>query len=80
MRATFAQMNLFRPALEEAFFDVVISNGVLHHTADAARPSGAIARWFKPGGYVVVGLYNTYSRTPSRRAARARSLDRPYDR
>ena len=33
-RAAFAQMNLFRPALKDGFFDVVISNGVLHHTAD----------------------------------------------
>ena len=36
-RASFAQMNLFHPALTDSFFDVVISNGVLHHTGDARK-------------------------------------------
>jgi len=61
-RATFAQMNLFCPSLRDGFFDVVICNGVLHHTSN---PSGAfqrICRLVKPGGYVVVGLYSAYSR------------------
>ena len=61
-RATFAQMNLFRPGLKDGFFDVVISNGVLHHTATAAEPSAASVSWSRPGGYLVVGLYNAYSR------------------
>jgi SAM-dependent methyltransferase len=62
-RAAFAQMNLFRPALRDAFFDFVISNGVLHHTNDPRRAFARIARLAKPGGYVLVGLYNAYSRT-----------------
>ena len=33
-RAHFLQMNLFRPCFKPATFDLVISNGVLHHTAD----------------------------------------------
>jgi SAM-dependent methyltransferase len=61
-RATFAQTNLFRPALRDGFFDFVISNGVLHHTSDARRAFQRISRLAKPGGYVVVGLYNAYSR------------------
>jgi SAM-dependent methyltransferase len=61
-RATFAQMNLFRPGLRDGFFDYVISNGVLHHTADARRAFMRISRLLKPGGYVVVGLYSAYSR------------------
>jgi len=61
-RATFAQMNLFRPALQDEFFDVVISNGVLHHTNDPRRAFARISRLAKPGGYVLVGLYNAYSR------------------
>src|SRR5262249_20099817 len=32
-RAAFAQMNLFRPALKDGFFDFVIANSVLHHTS-----------------------------------------------
>jgi carbamoyltransferase len=60
-RAAFAQMNLFRPALKDDFFDVVISNGVLHHTADCRGAFQRISRLVKPGGYVVVCLYNAYS-------------------
>jgi len=62
-RAMFAQMNLFRPALKDGFFDVVISNGVLHHTADCRAAYQRICRLAKPGGHVVVRLYNSYSRS-----------------
>jgi SAM-dependent methyltransferase len=61
-RATFAQMNLFRPALKNDFFDVVISNGVLHHTSDCRAAFGTINKLVKPGGYLIVGLYHWYSR------------------
>jgi carbamoyltransferase len=61
-RATFAQMNLFQPALKDDFFDVVISNGVLHHTSDCRGAFRRISRLARPGGYVVVGLYSAYSR------------------
>jgi ubiquinone/menaquinone biosynthesis C-methylase UbiE len=61
-RASFAQMNLFRPALKDEFFDVVISNGVLHHTADCRGAFHRICKLVKPGGFVVVGLYSSYSR------------------
>jgi SAM-dependent methyltransferase len=30
----FLQMNLFRPVFKDCLFDLVICNGVLHHTAD----------------------------------------------
>ena len=61
-RATFAQMNLFRPALKDEFFDVVISNGVLHHTGDPRGAFRRISRLVKPGGHLIVGLYSAYSR------------------
>ena len=61
-RASFAQMNLFRPGLKDGFFDYVISNGVLHHTSDTRKAFARISRLARPGGYVVVGLYNRYSR------------------
>jgi carbamoyltransferase len=62
-RAAFAQMNLFRPALKDEFFDFVISNGVLHHTGDCRVAFRRIGRLVRPGGYLVVGLYNAYSRS-----------------
>ena len=61
-RASFAQMNLFRPALREGFFDYVISNGVLHHTHDTRLAFARIGQLVRPGGYLVVGLYSAYSR------------------
>ena len=62
-RAAFAQTNLFRPALKNDFFDVVISLGVLHHTADCRLAFRRISQLVRPGGYLVVGLYNWYSRS-----------------
>jgi 2-polyprenyl-3-methyl-5-hydroxy-6-metoxy-1,4-benzoquinol methylase len=58
----FLQMNLFRPCLEEARFDVVICNGVLHHTSAPFAGFASIVRLAKPGGLVVLGLYNRYGR------------------
>jgi len=66
----FMQMNLFRPAFREQSFDVVISNGVLHHTNSPLDGFRAISRLVKPGGHIIVGLYNTIGRltTDLRRA------------
>src|SRR5207249_3605224 len=61
-RASFAQMNLFHPALTDSFFDVVISNGVLHHTSDCRGAFRRISQLVRPGGFLIVGLYNYYSR------------------
>jgi SAM-dependent methyltransferase len=61
-RVRFAQMNLFRPAFAPASFDVVLCNGVLHHTADPRGGFESIAKLVKPGGLIVIGLYNTYGR------------------
>lgn len=58
----FLQMNLFRPAFQPGSFDLVISNGVLHHTSDPRRAFESIARLVRPGGYVLVGLYHRYGR------------------
>lgn len=63
--AHFVQMNLFDPFFREHSFDVVISNGVLHHTGDAAAAFRSIQRLLKPGGIVVIGLYNWLGRLPT---------------
>jgi SAM-dependent methyltransferase len=59
---SFVQMNLFRPAVRDAAFDLVISNGVLHHTPDPRGAFKSIAALVKPGGYVLIGLYHRYGR------------------
>jgi len=61
-RSSFAQMNIFDLAIKNDAFDVIISHGVLHHTFDAKRAFAHIVRKAKPGGIVVVGLYNRYAR------------------
>jgi SAM-dependent methyltransferase len=63
--AHFVQMNLFDPFFREQCFDVVISNGVLHHTGDAALAFRSIQRLVKPGGHIVIGLYNWLGRMPT---------------
>lgn len=58
----FLQMNLFRPVFKPESFDFVICNGVLHHTSDPFLGFQTIARLVKPGGVILIGLYNKYSR------------------
>lgn len=58
----FVQMNLFHPVFKDESFDVVICNGVLHHTYNASLGFSAISKLVKPGGHIVIGLYNTYGR------------------
>ncbi|MFQ5511607.1 MAG: class I SAM-dependent methyltransferase [Candidatus Krumholzibacteriia bacterium] len=82
-RVRFVQMNLFRPAFKPGQFDVVLCNGVLHHTADPFGGFEQLVTLVKPGGHIVIGLYNTYGRlfTDSRRqlfrltAGRAKWID-----
>ena len=48
--AFFFQMNLFKPIFLEKSFDLVICQGVLHHTSDPY------------GGFIIISLYNWYGR------------------
>jgi SAM-dependent methyltransferase len=63
--AGFLQMNLFRPPFRDGCLDVVICNGVLHHTGDARQGFAALLRKVKPGGLILIGLYNRYARLPT---------------
>ncbi len=65
LRSSFAQMDLFDLAIKDDQFDVVISHGVLHHTYDARLAFANIVRKAKPGGIIMVGLYNRYARVPT---------------
>jgi SAM-dependent methyltransferase len=65
-RACFVETDLRRPGLREGAFDVVYSSGVLHHTPDPRASFAALARLARPGGIVVLGLYNTWARVPHR--------------
>jgi len=63
---SFVETDLRRPGFQACAFDVVVCSGVLHHTPDPRSAFRAVARLVKPGGYVVLGLYNAFARLPHR--------------
>ena len=54
--------DLLRIPLRDASFDIVFCNGVLHHTSDPFGGFQQLVRVCRPGGYLIVGLYNRYGR------------------
>jgi SAM-dependent methyltransferase len=65
-RVRFVETDLRAPGLREGAFDVVYSSGVLHHTPDPRASFASMARLARPGGILVLGLYNAYARFPHR--------------
>jgi 2-polyprenyl-3-methyl-5-hydroxy-6-metoxy-1,4-benzoquinol methylase len=65
-QVTFVETDLHAPGLRPAGFDVVICSGVLHHTPDPRRAFRKVVELARPGGVVVVGLYNAVARLPLR--------------
>jgi SAM-dependent methyltransferase len=65
-RVQFVETDLQRPGLRDGAFDVVYSSGVLHHTANPRASFARLARLARPGGIVVVGVYNALARIPTR--------------
>jgi len=80
---SFVETDLACPALRPGAFDVVYCSGVLHHTPDPRRSFARIARLARPGGTIVLGLYNAVARLPlrMRRVAARLSGERwiPFD-
>ena len=64
--AHFVETDLRSPGLRRGSFDVVVCSGVLHHTPDPRASFAAVAALARPGGVVVIGLYNAYARLPQR--------------
>jgi len=58
----FRQHSVLEMDLPEDSFDLVYSYGVLHHTPDPYRGFQNMVRVCKPGGIVIVSVYNLYSR------------------
>jgi SAM-dependent methyltransferase len=65
-RVHFIETDLGRPGLKAGAFDLVYSSGVLHHTPDPRASFARLAPLARPGGIIVVGLYNAFARIPSR--------------
>jgi len=62
----FVQSDLREAGLCAASFDVVYSSGVLHHTPNPRESFARIATLARPGGIIVLGVYNALARLPSR--------------
>lgn len=65
-RVQFLETDLQHPGLRARSFDLVYSSGVLHHTANPRAAFARAARLARPGGFIVVGVYNAIARIPSR--------------
>jgi SAM-dependent methyltransferase len=65
-RVRFVETDLWRPGLKARAFDVVYSSGVVHHTPDPRASFARLAGLARPGGTIVVGVYNTIARLPTR--------------
>jgi SAM-dependent methyltransferase len=65
-KVRFVECDLTNLPLAVGAFDVVYSSGVLHHTPDPRGAFRAIAGAVRPGGTIVIGLYNLYARIPLR--------------
>lgn len=62
----FVETDLRKPGLRAGAFDVVYSSGVLHHTPDPRASFATLATLARPGGVIVLGVYNRFARIPSR--------------
>jgi len=63
-RVQFVETDLRQPGLKAGSFDVVYSSGVLHHTSNPRRSFARLAQLARPGGTIVVGVYNAFARVP----------------
>ena len=65
-RVLFVETDLHHPGLPADSFDVVYSSGVLHHTPNPRAAFASVAQLARPGGIIVLGVYNTIARIPLR--------------
>ncbi len=59
---TLYRMNIFNLFFAENTFDIIISNGVLHHTHNAELAFVNLCKILKNNGIIVVGLYHKFGR------------------
>src|SRR5262249_57666066 len=62
----FVERDLRVRGVRRGAFDVVVGSGVLHNPPDPRESFPSVARLVRPGGILVVGLYNAYARLPLR--------------
>jgi ubiquinone/menaquinone biosynthesis C-methylase UbiE len=62
----FVETDLHCAGLKPDFFDVVYSAGAIHHTPEPGAAFARVVRLARPGGTVIVGVYNRIARVPLR--------------
>lgn len=60
------QANLLKPPFPDQTFDFIYSIGVLHHTPNCEAAFRGLVRLLKPGGKIVIWLYQGYNRASYR--------------
>ena len=65
-RVQFVETDLRQPGLKAGSFDVVYSSGVVHHTPNPRASFARLAQLARPGGMIVLGVYNAFARLPLR--------------
>jgi len=65
-RVLFVETDLRCSGLTPGAFDVVYCSGVVHHTPDPRASFARLVTLARPGGMIVVGVYNAFARVPSR--------------
>ena len=65
-RVQFVETDLRQAGLRAGSFDVVYSSGVLHHTPNPRASFARLVQLARPGGTIVLGVYNAFARLPLR--------------
>ena len=65
-RVRFVETDLRQSGLRAGAFDVVYCSGVIHHTPDPRASFASLASLARPGGMIVLGVYNAFARVPTR--------------
>jgi 2-polyprenyl-3-methyl-5-hydroxy-6-metoxy-1,4-benzoquinol methylase len=65
-RVQFVETDLQQAGLRRGAFDVVYSSGVVHHTPNPRASFARLATLARPGGTIVLGVYNAFARLPAR--------------
>lgn len=56
------RMNIFNMFFYDEYFDVIISNGVIHHTHNPKLAFSKLCKVLNNHGLIVIGLYHSYGR------------------
>ena len=65
-RVQFVETDLRQPGLKAGSFDVVYWSGVVHHTPNPRASFARLVQLARPGGMIVLGVYNAFARIPLR--------------